>query len=206
MESKQFKIRCSAIGDIMANSRTKDPLSKGAKTYVKHWLKEKIYGYEKEWSNKYVAKGHEVEQDSLDFVAFHLNFLDLPKNEDRYENDYLTGTPDALPGDIVIDVKNSWDFTTFPIFENNVPTKDYMYQLQGYMALTGRKKAKLIYTLMDTPEFLLSPHDDIFTYENIDVKYRVKVFEIERDNEMIDKIYKKVEDCRAYINELQESL
>jgi hypothetical protein len=30
-----------------------------------------------------------------------------------------------------LDVKSSWDATTFPFFDTEIPTKDYYYQLQG---------------------------------------------------------------------------
>ena len=37
-----FKIRCSAIGQIMTNSRKKGELSKTTQSYLDLWIKEKI--------------------------------------------------------------------------------------------------------------------------------------------------------------------
>ena len=135
---KQFKIRCSAIGQIMTNPRTKkEYLSKTTASYCEEWLKEQIYGRKKEFTSKYTNKGNIVEQSSLDFVASELGYGSLVKNEESFMNDFLTGTPDAILDDHIIDVKNSWDCFTFPLFFNNVPNKAYYWQAQGYLALTG---------------------------------------------------------------------
>lgn len=194
---KEFKIRCSAIGQIMANSRTKGQLSKTALTYVDQWLKEQIYNRRKDIYSKYLEKGLTVEDESIEFIANNLDYGFLVKNEEYFENDFLTGTPDVIIKDEVIDLKNSWDCFTFPLLANNLPNKDYFYQLQGYMALTGKPKAKLIYTLMSTPEDLGNDN-----YDDIDAKYRIKVFEVERDEEVIAKIKERVEEIRQYISKL----
>jgi hypothetical protein len=194
---KQFKIRCSAIGQIMANSRTKGQLSKTAQSYAQEWVKEQIYGRRKDISSKYMTKGNIVEDESIDFLAEAQDYGFLVKNEQHFENDFLTGTPDVITKDEVIDMKNSWDCFTFPLFYDSLPNKDYFYQLQGYMALTGLSKAKLVYTLMNTPEELGGDN-----YDDIDIKYRIKSFEIERDEKVIEEIYKRVLEVREYINKL----
>lgn len=217
---KEFKIRCSAIGQIMTNPRAKKDIEAGllsatSKTYCQDWYKEQIYKRRKSFSNKYVQKGLVVEDNSLDFVAEQLGYDSLPKNEEFFQNDFLTGTPDAILPDHLIDVKNSWDCFTFPMFEDTVD-KNYFYQAQGYMALTGLKSYKLIYTLMDTPEYLIEKefrfnnfydkdYEDFskdYLYNDIDPKHRIKVYEIERDDEVIEAIYKRVEECRNYIETL----
>ena len=213
---KQFKIRCSAIGQIMTNPRTKkEYLSKTTASYCEEWLKEQIYGRRKEISSKYLDKGNIVEQNSLDYIANELGYGSIPKNEESFENNYLTGTPDAIFNEHIIDVKNSWDCFTFPLFFNNVPNKNYYWQAQGYMALTGLDYYRLIYTLMDTPEELIKKEYfnsnldfDTFAknykYSNIDSKYRIKVFEIERNNIDIDSIYTRVVECREHINNINQ--
>lgn len=212
-----FKIRCSAIGKIMTNSRSKtEILSKTAKSFCDDWLKEQIYSRRKEFTNKYTDKGITVEDNSLDFIADYLGYGLLLKNEEFFSNDYLQGTPDAITKDLVIDVKNSWDCFTFPLFETEITNKDYWWQLQGYMALTGKPKAKLIYTLMDTPEHIIEKEDkwnnpleldydefrQKFLYKSIDIKHRIKIFDIERDDEAIKQINERVLVCRDYIKTL----
>jgi hypothetical protein len=201
MDMKEFKIRCSAIGQIMSNPRTKsEMLSKTCKTYVHDWLKEQIYGVQKVTSSKYTEKGLEVEDESISFFSTFGGHGYLTKNEKSYENEFLTGTPDIVVEDTVVDIKSSWDMWTFPLFEDDVPNKDYYWQLQGYMALTGATKAKLVYVLVDTPMHLLNNWTDVeYSYENVPYKYRMKEFEVERNDEDIDKIKVRVNEIREYI-------
>ena len=200
----QFKIRCSAIGQIMANSRSKtEVLSKTTQSYVQDWMKEQIYGGQKFTGNKYTEKGLEMEDESIDYFSEELGLGFLAKNTVKYQNEFMTGTPDLIHNGVIIDMKNSWDHWTFPLFEDKIPTKDYYWQLQGYMALTTLKKAKLVYTLMETPTDLLNQWTDVpYEYDNLEAKYRIKVFEVERNDDDIQKIYDRVEECRDYIKTL----
>lgn len=220
---REFKIRASAIGKIMTNPRSKsETLSKTTMTYCEEWTKEQIYGRRKEFSNKYTQKGQIMEDNSLDFIAEQLGYPVILKNEEYYENEFITGTPDAVLEGLVIDVKNSWDCFTFPLFETEIPTSDYYWQAQGYMALTGIKKFKLIYVLSDTPEHLIDSEYrrhlwstgeeedaevyqqfvDKMTYTNIEDKYKIKIFDIEYNEEDVQKIIERVKECRTYIEQL----
>jgi hypothetical protein len=213
MNLPEFKIRCSCIGQIMPNSRTKGQLSKTAQSYVETWMKEQIYKRRKVVTSKYMEKGNMVENESISFAGRVLN-ADISKNDRKYENDFLTGTPDVITEDYVIDVKNSWDCFTFPLFYENVPNKDYFYQAQGYMALTGLSHYKLIYTLVDTPDSLIEREfkyaseldfDSFakdYRYNEIDEACRIRIFEIERDDSVIDAINTRVIECREYIKNL----
>lgn len=220
-----FKIRCSAIGEIMTEPRKKgDALSKTAESYLDRWIKEQVYGRKYQFTSKYTDKGIIMEDNAIDFIAEMLGFGFLIKNETFFENEYLRGTPDILPKghDLVIDVKNSWSWESFPLLETEVPNKDYYWQLQGYMALTGLNHAKLIYVLSDTPDHLIerearrwcysNGYDELeneiyerfygeMTYPDVKRELRIKVFDIERNDEAITSIYEKVMNCRDYINE-----
>jgi len=223
MEIKPFKIRCSAIGQIMTNPRSKtELLSETTKKYCKTWLLEQIFNRRKEFSNKYTEKGIQNEDEGLDFIAKMLNYGMLIKNDEFYYNDFIEGTPDALLPILVIDDKNSWDCFTFPLLETEIPNIDYYYQLQGYMELTGKKQAKLIYTLTDTPEHLIerecrnwcykNGYDldlDIFnefkskmTYPDIEDRFKIKIFDIDYDENIIKSIFERVVLCRNYIETL----
>jgi len=220
---EQFKIRCSAIGQIMTNPKNKaDLLSKTAQSYCEQWVKEKIYNRRKEFSNKYTQKGLIVEDNSIDFVAEMLGYPILFKNETHFENEFMTGTPDVNIKDLVIDVKNSWDIFTFPLFETECPNSDYDWQAQGYLKLTNQENYKLIYTLTDTPENLIESEikkycwqngisiedanykewHDKMTYSDIPNELKIKVFDIKRDEEKINRIEERVKECRIYINEI----
>lgn len=228
---KTFKIRSSQAGKIMTEPRSKADkeagiLSNTAKSYCQEWVKEQIYERKKEIDSKFIQKGNIMEDNSIDFLAENLNLGFLIKNEKYFENDFLTGTPDIIlhRNDLVIDVKNSWDCWTFPLFDEAV-NKDYYYQLQCYMELTGVKKSKLVYTLMNTPDHLIEkeyywycknngidPDVELYnqfyekmTFDNIADKYRIKVYDIAYDLQVIEKIYSQVEKCRLYIQHLYEN-
>ena len=222
-----FKIRCSAIGQIMTNARKKGELSKTTQSYLDLWIKEKIYDRRKQIQSKYLDKGNMCEDESIKFISQYLGMKGLAKNEMFFTDEYMTGTPDLIikgedlkfaDSDLVIDVKNSWDFSTFPLFYDNVPNKDYYYQAQGYMNLTGATDYILIYTLMNTPESLVKKeykfsdavdYDEFakhYNYDNVANKYRIKVFDIKRDDEVIEQINQRVIECRGYIDNILKDL
>jgi len=147
-----MKVRCSSIGKLMAASRSKkEQLSKTAKSYIQDVVLEHKYGIKKEFSSRYTDKGNECEEDSITLANEVLNVGFIYKNEEHFENDYITGTPDVNTNEVLLDVKTSFDGTTFPFFEEEIPNKDYYYQLQGYMWLTGKEESLLVYCLTNTP-------------------------------------------------------
>jgi len=131
---KTFKIRASGSGNLMGVKG----LGKTGESYLQQWTKEQLYGRRKFMTNKYVEKGLIMEDASLDYIAEHLGYGMLVKNEDYFENEYFTGTPDVILNNHLIDVKNSYDCFTFPLFFNGVPNKDYYWQAQVYMALCDK--------------------------------------------------------------------
>lgn len=223
MQLKKFKIRCSAIGQIMTNPRNKtDLLSKTCMTYLDSWIKEQVYGRRKEVETKYMDKGVVMEDDALDFAAKYFKYGMLLKNKEHFEDDYLTGTPDAIPKDYVIDVKCSWDCFTFPLFATEIPDRAYYWQLLGYMVLTHRKTAKLVYTLLDTPSHLIEREATWYsrnhgygqlsqemldeftkkmTYPKVKDKYKIKVFDIQYNEADVKAIQERVKECQEYINQ-----
>ena len=231
MDSLKFKIRCSAISQIMTNPRSKKDkdagiLSATSKTFVKNWVLEQRFGRRKEFSSKQTEKGITVENGSIDFLIKNDLLMFAEKNVNHFENEFLTGTPDIIQPLEVIDVKNSWDLFTFPHFDTEIKNKSYWWQLQGYMELTGKDSARLIYILSNTPEHLIereiyyatkdfdlmtesefkeieekTRHNHIF--DDITPHERVRIFKVEKDDEAIEKIKNRVAECQNYINELK---
>ena len=78
-----------------------------------------------------------------------------------FENDHIRGEPDLYDQDkeFLGDIKCSWNHSTFPLTDINIPNKDYYWQLQAYMGLTDLNEGRLIYCLVDTPDELI--HDEI---------------------------------------------
>ena len=219
-----LKIRCSAIGKIMTNARSKsEVLSKTCKSYLQELAIEEMYGIKKEFSSRYTDKGIEVERESIDLVQDNCDFGFMYKNEEHYENDFLTGTPDVNTDNILLDVKSSYDATTFPWFEEEIPNKDYYFQLQGYLALTKKRKAILAYCLVNTPfqivedevrrahwkEHLIDESEELradvearHNFDHIPPEKRIKTFEVRYDKEVIKAIYERIKECRKYYETL----
>jgi len=176
-------------------------LSDTTKTLVYDWLKQSIYGVKKEIKSKYLTKGLVYENTAIDKAIEWLDLTFVLKNETFFEDDYFTGTPDIITEDKVLDIKCSWDCFTFPLFENDIPTKDYFYQLQVYMHLTGRKKATLVYVLLNTPEEM--HWEAQHNYDTLDKKYRIKTFDIDYDSSIIEDLQQRVLNIREFIKTIK---
>lgn len=193
----KFKCRASALGMLMTSPRAKsETLSQTAKSYIEDWVKEQIYGVQKQIKSKYIQKGLALEDQAIEFYSMVMDKSFMIKNLDKYEDDFFTGTPDCIFEGVVYDFKTSWDCYTFPLFDD-VPDNGYFYQLQVYMHLTGLKKAKLVYTLQDTPDYLT--YEEPVSYAHVEDKYRVKEFEIVYDPKVIEKAKEKVLEARVYV-------
>tara|TARA_Y100000593_G_scaffold90569_1_gene177306 strand:+ start:4996 stop:5628 length:633 start_codon:yes stop_codon:yes gene_type:complete len=209
----------------MTNSRKKGELSKTTKSYLELWLKEQLYGRRKEIKSKYMDKGVLMEDNAIDFAAENMGLFLLKKNEENFKNDFFSGTPDVIQKDFIIDTKCSWDFSGFPLFEKEIPNKDYYYQGQIYMDLVGLDTFKLVYCLMDTPEHLIQSEarmychrtgydiEDVIekfkkkmTFSDLDPKLRIKIFEFKKDETVIQQIKDRVIECRNYIETLNQSI
>lgn len=211
------------LSDLLKKRDFPQPLSVGAMTYCKEWLKQQVYGRTKEFSNKYTEKGNICEPEAIDLVSKVRNLGMVSKNELSYDNAYLTGTPDLVLANEVADIKNSWSVWTFPTFEPELPNDDYYWQMQCYMALTGKKIATVNYCLIDAPEEFIDRearsvsykagfseveielYDEVYakmTYADIPDELRVKTYQIDRNDDHIQKIYHRVEMCREYIHSL----
>ncbi|MCT4238530.1 hypothetical protein HZP42_19295 [Elizabethkingia anophelis] len=226
-EGKITEKQTITLGDLLKKKNAKPELSNGAKTYLKEIYKDIVFGRSKEIQNKYTTKGLSVEQDNIDQYN-EVKGLFLMKNDKRYENDYFTGEPDIIEGDTVFDFKSSWDYSTFPLFEEDVPNEDYEYQLQAYMDLLGLNRAKLVYGLVNTPDELILDEkrrigwklgfvdglpDKLdqeithnMTYSDIPKEARIKEFEIFRCEKTILLMKTMIDQARTYLNSLTITL
>lgn len=195
---KQFKIRCSQIGKIMTNAKKEGELSVGCQTYLKDWYAEQMYGQCEAIRSKYFDKGNYCEREAINVCAERLGFGILDKNEQFYENEYLTGTPDVVDS-IIIDTKCPWDGKTFLDAVTSPIEKDYEAQLQGYMSLTGRTDAKLCYVLLDTPAEC--NYDNEVVYSAMPLEHRFFVQDVKFNPDFIGAVQNKVKKCRTWLNE-----
>jgi len=210
------------LADLQAKQSSKE-LSQTAKSKLIHIKAEELYGKRKIVESKYLDKGIENEQEAIDYASKVLGWGDTYKNTQRFDNEYLTGEPDIIKGDTIIDIKNSWDFSTFPLFKQKV-NPVYYWQGQGYMYLTGATNFKVVYVLTNTPErivtkeaynisysrgytelneFVYEELMEYHNYDNVPDELRIKVFDFERNEEHISLIPECIEACRKYLNNLK---
>ncbi|MCU7560044.1 hypothetical protein N4T42_07050 [Riemerella anatipestifer] len=147
--SKITDKQIQTYGDLLAKKNQKPELSASVKTHLSDIHKGVAFGRDNHITNKYLDKGIQVEEKSISLYTRVTGKLFM-KNEKHFSNDFIKGTPDNIQGK-VRDIKSSWSFKTFPLYAEETPTKDYEWQVQGYMELTGLKEAELVYCLIDTP-------------------------------------------------------
>ena len=208
----------------LINKRDNPDLPQGAKSYCKTWLKKKLFNRKEDWKSIVIEKGLQCEPMGIKLVS-DITGIPMEKNEDWFSNDYIQGTPDVLTVDCVRDIKASWDLFTFPMFDDELPKKEYWWQLQGYMILLGLDKACLDYVLIDTPMPLVlldlkklyyqsgglaedwTPEKYEFLYPNyrfddVPREKRVKTFSFQKEAWAEEQINARVSLCRKYIDSL----
>jgi len=234
MQWNDIHIRASSVGYLMTEPQSKADKEAGllSKTAQKHLLDVYIaekYGRKKDIQTKQMRKGIEVEQDSIELLSMYLK-MPFTKNDQRFTNDYITGFPDIIDNDRIIDIKSSYDLWTFI---GNIPDKLdslYHWQMQSYMWLTGAKSAVIAYCLVNTPENIIEQEKyymlkkmDVATeespeyvkeamkiefnmsFDDISLEERVLMFNVGRNEDDILRIQQKVEKAREFLRELEET-
>lgn len=162
MDWSSWKCHCSSIGKLMTNPKLGDKmeLSQTAKTYLKEVYGEFKYGRREDFRSKYTEKGNLSEEECITMLS-RLDKKLYKKNEERLENEFLTGIPDIFEGesirkaDYVIDNKSSWSLRTFLSVLGDKLDPGYQDQMNGYFDLTGSSSGEVSYCLVDCPENIL---------------------------------------------------
>jgi hypothetical protein len=211
-----FKVRCSQLGRLMTLGRSKQSFGETALSLLREIRIGEQYGRWPIILNKYITKGIQQEEESLTlFTKFDGHFY--MKNEQHFQNEWLTGTPDIISGGEVIDIKTSYDIWTYDKAEL---TDGYYWQLAGYMMLTGATSARLAYCLTSAseeqvlrektslfyslgqdasnPEYIIKSQqiERNMVFDDIPIAERVKVFNVARDEAAIQQIIERVEAAR----------
>lgn len=195
-------------------------LSASCISYLQKWCNETLYGRKKEFTSKQTDKGNLVEEDAILYASGHVIDMGLcSKNEEHFIGEYMHGTPDVLTENYVFDIKSAWDHDTFPLHSPEIPTEDYVWQVKGYMHLTGRRMARVVYVLMSMPdemlyrearwklgqEFTKEEFDEwakMYRYDELPPCLRIKEFEVVWNEDDIAAIEKRVKECRQYIEDV----
>lgn len=223
-------IRCSSLGCLFTEPQAKADkdagnLSKTAKTHLKSVYIQAKYGRKREILTPAMRKGIECEQDSINLLSrYHKKVF--AKNLERFSNEYVTGHPDILDDDHVIDIKTCESIWTFHDNIGEPLDKMYIAQLQGYLWLTGKQSADISYCLTSANEQMLNDEklyrlrkmnviseESIefieeckkielnMTYEDLPISERILIFKVPRDEEFISQIPSKVEKAREYLEQ-----
>lgn len=233
MNLENVLIRCSSLGSLFTEPQSKADkeaglLSKTARTHLVEVYARELWGCEKQLQTKQMQKGTEAEEEAITLLS-RVDRTLYTKNEERRNNDWITGCADIVEPELIADTKCSWDaFTFLPKLIEEID-KGYEFQMQGYMWLYDKPRAKISYCLVNTPEsiiegekYRLSRSMDVVTdespdflrvwekqarnyrFDHIPVELRVINHYVERDEEIIEKIPSKVLRAREFLAELHQ--
>jgi hypothetical protein len=227
----------ATLKELIEKKSTTPELSDTCKSYLKEiymfhkYGKESLGGSER---SRYTIKGRSVEDESIMLLS-RIDGREYKKNDKRYTNEYLTGEPDIIVRNTddeiveIIDIKSSWDGASLLSNIGSPLNPLYSYQVQGYMALTGAKLARVAYILVNMPQEIIEgekkrifytmnpateesiPYkkainrlENNMTFDEIPITERRIQFFVERDEELIKRIYKRIEDCRNWLTEFEK--
>lgn len=188
--------------------KPKFDLSKGAKTFVENQYKEHLFigsdNFVPNLDTKATLKGNECEDDSIELYneVFFRNYKKLDATEGRITKDGITGCCDIddKGDDLIIDIKSSYTYESFPMQPSDINSSLYEWQLRGYMMLYNRQHARLAYCLVETPDHLIPDWEDARKHDvsNVEPRLRVTVVDFERDMELEKEIMYKIAECQRY--------
>ena len=223
----------STIPELEAN-KDDIMLSETCKTYLIQSYVFAKYGRVREIQTKQMIKGTISEDDSIKLFAalekrpYTKNEYRL-SNEYITGCPDLHDHPNIIESTEIIDIKTCWDIFTFLSNVDNFDNDFYYWQIMGYLALTGSQIGTIAYCLVSTPDSIIEGEKynllkrlDVVTeeapefkreyqklianrkYDDIPMQDRMLAYSIERNDDDIEMIYKKVEKCREYLAEFEE--
>jgi hypothetical protein len=234
IKKKDLIDRLKAKIEELEPIKNEETLSKSCKTFlVKKYVTEK-YNRIDDVTDFSMVKGVVSENESISLFnsVFGTNYTKNKKKIDNDFltgiPDICIGES-CYEADEIIDIKTPYDIYSFISILGNDITNAAYWQIQGYMALTNAKVGKIAYCLTNTPQWIIDDElrklkaklmghpqfDKLFklgservhrnmNFDDIPKDERVAVFTVDRDEESVDKIYKKLEKCREFLSEFQK--
>ena len=209
---------------LMSDELPQTVKSKLIKIYV-----TELTGRRENVVSKYMEKGKSVEDTAIDTLSGYLDDF-IVKNDERKENEYVSGECDIERDDEIIDAKSCWDLFTFETKKNESLNEKYEWQLRVYMWLWEKTKARIAYILEDSPDSIIADEckrllyqigsdkkdTEIYRmaceqiefgmkYKDIPVKYRVFLTDyVLHEDKYIDALKSRLEVCRSFLNAYAE--
>ena len=208
------------FGKLLEKSKNTD-ISQTAKSYIEKIFIENEYGFSEDIYTDPIIKGKVMEQQAIELIS-ELDRKYYCKNELNYKNEYMSGTPDIIYKDRIIDIKIPDDYENF--FKSDIKSL-YYAQGQAYMDLTGLKIFELVYVLMPEPDNFLNSKLQRLSYKlsqeeydkaemqlinnnkiinSLPLSQRVKRYMFEYNPEYIESVKLQVERCRIYYDSLYQ--
>lgn len=204
-----MKFRASQLGKLMTSSRTKgEALSQTAKSYIIQQAKEDFFVYRTELNSKYIIKGLTQEQDSIDLLNL-VRLEDYKKNEERVENEWLSGCCDIITDTSIIDIKTSWSLDTFPATTYELKdTSEYEWQGRAYMWLYDMPKFELCYVMVTTAPEIMGEYENgaLHYVDHIAPEKRITSITFERDKEIEIQMAERLILATEFYNEVLTQL
>jgi len=214
-------------------SKDAGELSQTAKTMlIKAYIQHK-YDRDKDLDSKQIRKGKANEAEGIKLLSIFTgeilekNDTRLENDYITGEPDVFLGES-IYNADFIFDTKLSWDIWSFLGNILSPLDKGYELQLQGYMALTNAPKSAVAYVLTDIPQDELENEkysllrkmgcateiDPEYVeaaakleinsiYPDIPLEEKILIFPVEKDEELIQKIYSKIEKARLFLQQLE---
>lgn len=205
MKAIDIKFRCSSLGYLMANPKSKSELiSETTKTHLVDCYISAYYKRREELTSKFLDKGNAREEDSITLLS-RVSKVFYKKNDERLTNDFITGEPDLFTGkdinnaDETLDTKTSWSLHTFLRAKQKELESNYKWQGVGYMWLTGAKKHTVSYCLVNGTE-------EAITSEKRRLQWSMNIIDKDAPNPEFKRRCKQIEinlifDLKAFLKE-----
>jgi len=144
-----------------ANTTKQPTLSAGAKSFIEEEFMNDRFGFRTTFTNKYIQKGNECEQRSIEQVGKMLGYEFATKAvKKEMRNEWLvTNGYDWKTKDFVFDQKNVWNPSGLKLFDDK-DISIYEWQIRGYAMLLNEaghkiKGGAIVRVLMNPPEELV---------------------------------------------------
>jgi hypothetical protein len=208
-------------------------LSAGCKKYLKHLYAKERYGIRYQLLGRQevvqMIKGIKTEKQAIDLLA-RVDGRPYYRYKKPISNKYLTAKLDILnapsmkKSDRVLDIKSCYDHRTFMARVDGPLSDADRYQMQGYLAITGKEVGEVVYCLVGYPDEVLQEQYELLQakmcmggpitedflhawkkaeasmlFSDIAPEERVIAREVVRDDIVIEEIYDRVATCRKWL-------
>ncbi len=106
-------------------------------------------------------KGNMAEPEAIKLVS-QIDGIEYLKNEEKFSNKWFQGIPDVICRQKeqkiskIIEIKASYDLPSFILAKKKRELPANLFEVMGYMDVTGCKEAEIIHVLVDMPDKIAS--------------------------------------------------